>query len=116
MADHFVNVESFWTPWEHQVCSQCHGSNPYAIWLVKVGCFQPHRHLQCDYIRVVIDSENTVLEPLRPMSRNFRSFHGAYRMCDNLVKGICPKRTCYFAHSDFEVDMWNVKKRLARGK
>ena len=117
MANNFVNIESYWTPWEHQVCSQCHGSNPYAIWLVKVRCFQPHRHLQNDYIYVVIDSQNIVLEPVRPMPGNFKSLYGTYIMCKYFEKGTCQwGQICSYAHSNFEVDMWNIKKRLARGR
>ena len=116
MANNLINTDSYWTPWEHQVCSQCHGSNPYAIWLVKVGCFQPHRHIQGNYIHVIIDSENIVLEPLRPMPGNFKSFYGAYTNCKNFERGICRRQQiCSYAHSDFELDMWNIKKRLARG-
>ena len=117
MADNFIDVESFWTPWEHQVCNDCYSNNPYAIWLAKVGCFQPHRHLQCEYIRVVIDSEDMVLEPVRPMPINFGSFSIPYEMCKNFVNGTCHRNyNCSYAHCRYEVDMWNIKKRLARGK
>lgn len=114
MNDHLVDARIFWTPWEYQVCTECYDNNPYAIWLVKVRCFQPHRHLQCEHICVVIDSENMVLEPIRPMPSHFRLFQGPFIMCKYTT---CFKGdTCGYAHCQYEADMWNFKKRLEKGK
>ena len=109
----YVDVTSYWTPWEHRVCYPCYCYNPYAIWLVKVGCFQPHRHLQCEYIRVVIDSNDMVLEPIRPVPAKLAYQQGPFIMCFGTF---CRNDACTYAHTTFEVDMWNIKKALARGK
>lgn len=111
-----VKINAYWTPWEHEVCSDCYNNNPYSIWLVKVRCFQPHRHQQCSLIRVVLAHEHMAMVPIRHLPKSFRLpwFHGPFRLCANLIN--CPKRSqCLYAHSQHEVDMWNIKKRLAKG-
>lgn len=108
-----VDVQSFWTPWEHRVCSKCYYNNPYAVWLVKVGCFQPHRHSMCEYVRVVIDTNDMALETVRQIPMNFMSFRGPFKMCYADHK--CDE-FCTYAHSLFELDMWNMKKSLTKDR
>ena len=117
MANHGgFDVESFWTPWEHRVCLTCHSHNPYAIWLVKVKCFQPHRHIQHEHIRVVVDTDDMVLEPVRPMSQRFKTIKGSFIMCKLSGKMCNWSESCPYTHTCYECDMWNFKKRLAQGK
>ena len=116
MANSPIDVESFWTPWEHRVCTTCYRNNPYAIWLVKVRCFQPHRHLQHEHIRVVVDTEDMALEPVRPMPRKYETIRGAFIMCQS--REVCNgcSESCSYAHTGYEFDMWNFKQKLAKGK
>jgi hypothetical protein len=112
-----VKIGSYWTPWEHEVCSECYKSNPYSIWLVKLRCFHPHRHQPCTFTRVVLDHEHMAMQPIRRLPKSFKIywFRGPYKFCINLDN--CPKRArCLYAHFQSEIDMWNIKKRLHQGK
>ncbi len=112
-----VKIGSYWTPWEHEVCSECYKSNPYSIWLVKLRCFHPHRHQPCTFTRVVLDHEHMAMQPIRRLPKSFKIywFRGPYKFCNN--RDDCPKRArCLYAHFQSEIDMWNIKKRLHQGK
>ena len=112
-----VKISSYWTPWEHEVCSECYRSNPYSIWLVKLRCFHPHRHQPCTFTRVVLDHEHVAMQPIRRLPQSFKLywFRGPYKFCVN--RDNCPKRTrCLYAHVQSEIDMWSLKIRLDRGK
>ena len=100
------------------MCVTCHSHNPYAIWLVKVKCFQPHRHLQHEHIRVVVDTDDMVLEPIRPMPGRFQTIKGTFIMCKSTwSREMCSRsESCSYAHTPYECDIWNFKKRLAQGK
>ena len=109
MTEYRIDVNKYWTPWEHEVCQLCLNDNPNAVWLVKVGCFKPHQH-EIGRVRVVIDHECMKMASLRKVSTQLWRT-GRFKMCHN-----CPScyrgDECWFPHSPFELDMWNVKTRL----
>lgn len=76
-------------PWEYIVCTECLGKNPYAIWLVKFGCFEEQNHQQRSpkTTTVVVDTENMKLVSVRDPST-------------------LPPRTT--AHSQLEYDCWKA--------
>ena len=112
MSQYRVDVNTYWTPWEHEVCQQCYNDNPNAIWLVKVGCFKPHQHGGTT-TRVVIDHEHMDLVTIRAVSTQLwrRSKFKPCHFGDN-----CYRSSCWFPHSDHEVDLWNIKTRLVKGE
>ena len=98
-------------PWEYDVCEDCYGNNPYAIWLVKQMCFRPKRHRGMGTVRVVIDQNCMVMREIRPMPHNSFWFRGEFVDCFFYPE--CPRdKECTFAHSPIECDTWNFKKSL----
>lgn len=113
MSQYRIDVNEYWTPWEHKVCKLCFEDNPNAIWLVKVHCFKPHQHRSGDFIWVVIDHECMAMKPVRTIStRLWRT--AWYKRCYNgpdCFRG----NSCWFPHSQHELDIWNIKNRLIKG-
>ena len=111
-----IDVNVYWTPWEHEVCKQCYEDNPNAIWLVKVHCFKPYRHafFNENNIRVVIDHECMAMTSVRRVSTGLWRI-ARFRQCH---KGESCKRKlrCWFPHGQHEVEMWNIKSRLIKGR
>ena len=116
MAEYRVDVKKYWTPWEHEVCELCFNDNPNAIWLVKVRCFKPHAHSRFHNtnVRVVIDHRRMAMVTVRRVSTGLWRI-AKFRPCH---KGdSCGRKLrCWFPHSQYEVDMWNIKSRLVKGK
>ena len=113
MSQYRIDVNEYWTPWEHKVCKQCFEDNPNAIWLVKVHCFKPHQHRSGNCIRVVIDHEYMDMEPVRTISTSLwrtNWFKHCYN-CPDCFRG----DRCWFPHSQHELDLWNIKNRLIKG-
>lgn len=108
-----VDTNYFWMPWEHRVCSQCLEANPYAIWLVKVGCFHPHWHRISQSVTVVIEHESMKMITVNPLPPTFIVHRGDYEICTN---SLCSDESCVLAHSTCEFDTWNTKKWLLDGK
>ena len=116
MSEYRIDVNTYWAPWEHEVCQLCFNDNPNAIWLVKVYCFKPQslRHINSDTIHVVIDHERMAMVSVRRVSTGLWRIV-RFRLCskgDNCGR----KWRCWFPHSQQEVDMWNIKSRLIKGK
>jgi len=104
-------------PWEHRVCSECLQNDPHAIWLVKLHahCFNPQRHRSAIHITVVIDQEQIVMKPIRPLPANYFTFHEKFIHCYNFPD--CSKENeCCSGHNKLEVDTWNTKKRIISGE
>ena len=113
MSGDRIDVNEYWTPWEHKVCKLCFEDNPNAIWLVKVRCFKPHQHRSGDCIWVVIDHEYMDMESVRTISTSLWRV-SRYRHCRNTPNCYHGDR-CWFPHSQIELDMWNIKIRLIKG-
>ncbi len=102
-------------PWEYHVCLDCLQSNWYAIWLVKQQCLEPHRHTQPILVPAVIDQSNMALVAIRPLPAHYNKFRGQFVMCRRYPD--CPAGSkCRSAHSEVEMDTWNIKKSLLKGK
>ena len=104
-------------PWEHCVCSECHQNDPHAIWLVKLHahCFYPQRHRSAAHVTVVIDQDQIMMEPIRPLPGNCFTFRGKFVHCCNFPD--CRRGDkCRYGHSKLEVDTWNAKKRIISGE
>lgn len=104
----------FRMPWEHFVCSKCHQENPFAIWLTKQHCFEPHRleHQRAERILVVVDPESMKMVKIRPVPpKGFTSFRGRFYKC-RFFPNCRSGPDCNYAHSDAELDTWNSKKIL----
>ena len=94
--------QGFLMPWEHYVCSNCFWDNPYAIWLIKQKCFHPYKHRNGEQTLVAVDPECMMLAEIRPLPPHYMQFKG-------------DGRTYQFAHSEIEVNTWNIKKRMIIG-
>ena len=104
-------------PWEHCVCSECLQNDPHAIWLVKLHarCFYPQRHRSAAHVIVVIDQDQIMMEPIRPLPGNCFTFRGKFVHCCNFPD--CRRGDkCRYGHSKLEVDTWNAKKRIISGE
>ena len=113
MTEYRIDVNKYWTPWEHEVCQLCFNENPNAVWLVKVGCFKPHQH-EISRVRVVIDHECMAMASLRTVSTVLFWRIGKYKMCDKMPN--CNRGSrCLFPHSRYELDMWNLRSRMIKG-
>ena len=101
-------------PWEHRVCSRCLEANPYAIWLVKVGCFTPHIHKTAFFVTVVIEHESMKMIFIGSLPGSCIAQGGDVEMCGRTkCVGIA---ICQLAHSGYEFDTWNTKKCLIDSK
>lgn len=113
MTEYRIDVDTYWTPWEHEVCQLCLDDNPNALWLVKVGCFKPHQH-ESIRTRVVIDHECMAMVPIRRISTSLWRT-AWFKLCRNSPD--CPRRDkCWFPHTTHELNMWNIKNRLIKGE
>ena len=100
-------------PWEYHVCSGCFRENPYAIWLIKQQCFEPHQHKQHRTSKVVVDETSMAMVRIRPLPANYNQIKGYYILCHHYKQhGYHYDLKCPFAHSDLERNMWNIKKRI----
>ena len=114
-----IDCSLYWMPLEHKVCVQCCESNPYAIHLVKVGCFYPYRpdHDHDKTVMVVIDCKHVKLVPIRRLPSSHAWIKTPFKFCRKGEPGCCcGKKRCCFAHSQDERDTWNIKRRVAKGK
>lgn len=112
MSQWQIDVEKYWTPWEHEVCKLCFEDNPNAIWLVMVRCLKPHRHFS-NTIRVVIDHKRMAMVSIRRVSTGLWRI-ARFKPCRK-GESCGRKLRCWFPHGQHEVDMWNIKSRLIKG-
>ena len=79
-------------PWEHWVCSQCLRENPYAVWLIKLRCFQPkiHRHHQYRWTLVSIEPSAMRLVGMRHHPANIEQITAPFPTLPG--RAILPKR------------------------
>ena len=110
-----ADLSTFCLPWEHYVCSKCLEYNCYAIWLVKQVCLEPHRHRNQDQELVAVNHEEMKMVAIREMPQNYANFSGKFWMCREVIRnGICDESHS-FAHSQEELDSWNLKKTTTNG-
>ena len=105
-------------PWEHWVCTQCLQDNPYAVWLIKLKCFQP-RHRDHNYpIRKVLVSIDPSAMKLVKMRQHPASIEGrseSLSICQSLP--YCQRgNNCPFPHSQVEFETWEFIRTLFKGK
>ena len=99
-------------PWEHWVCTQCLQDNPYAVWLIKLKCFNPtHHHYPDEKTLVSIEPSTMMLVKMRPLPQCAWTIQGNCRRYPNCAKG----DACTYAHSIVEQDTWNFIKTLYKG-
>ena len=101
-------------PWEHRVCSKCLDANPYAIWLVKIGCFKPHVHNTALFVTVVIEHERMKMIFISALPSSCIAQGGDVEMCN--TSECVGTAVCELAHSSYEFDTWNTKKCLIDSK
>lgn len=104
-------------PWEHWVCTQCLQENPYAIWLIKLKCFNPNRHghhFPDKRTLVSIEPSTMALVKMRPLPRCAFNIRGRFVLCRKYLD--CRHGdSCNFAHSPVEQHTWNFIKTLYKG-
>ena len=103
-------------PWEHWVCSQCLRENPYAVWLIKLRCFQPkrHRHHQYGWTLVSIEPSAMRLVGMRHPPANIEQITAPISLCKSWKN--CSKRdSCLHPHSEVEKHTWNFIQTVFRG-
>jgi hypothetical protein len=103
-------------PWEHWVCTQCLQDNPYAVWLIKLKCFNPtHHHYPDEKTLVSIEPSTMMLVKMRPLPPCAWTIRGNFVYCrryPNCAKG----DDCTYAHSIVEQHTWNFIKTLYKEK
>ena len=106
-------------PWEHWVCAQCLQDYPYAVWLIKLKCFQPrHSGHHYPYQKVLVSIEpNTMklvkMRPPPPQAQCLTKSSGSVQLCKSYPH--CHGGSCPFPHSEVEHHTWNFIRTLFKG-
>ena len=106
-------------PWEHWVCTQCLQDNPYAVWLIKLKCFNPtHHHYPDETTLVSIEPSTMMLVNMRPTPACHRVQRPNQRRWMYLCQDYphCQRgNACPFPHSEVEYHTWDFIRRAFRG-
>ena len=104
-------------PWEHWVCSQCLWENPYAVWLIKLRCFQPkrHHHHQYGWTLVSIEPSAMRLVGMRHPPANIEQINAPIPPCQ--AGRYCQRGDlCPLPHSGVEYHTWEFIRNVFKGK
>ena len=101
-------------PWEHWVCSQCLRDNPYAVWLIKLRCFNPKRHQQYQWILVSIEPSSMKLVEMRPPPPDIERITAPIQLCQ--AQQNCQRENCPLPHSEVEYYTWDFIRTAFRGE
>ena len=100
-------------PWEHWVCSQCLRDNPYAVWLIKLRCFQPKKHY-CRQILVSIEPSLMKLVEMRDPPSDIEQQSSSIPPCSSEC---CLRRdSCPLPHSEVEYNTWEFIRTAIKGE
>ena len=103
-------------PWEHWVCSQCWWENPYAVWLIKLRCFQPRHHQRYQrWTLVSIEPRAMKLVEMRPPPVNIEQHSSPIPLCP-LLDNCQRKNLCQHPHSEAEYHTWEFIRKSFKGK
>lgn len=94
-------------PWVYRVCRECYEAKPYAVWLVKLRCFQPNVHHN-DLLLVSIESNVMQLVQMRypPQIVSGSSHTRQKQRCGHLNDPL--------PHSTVEQDTWNFISEIQK--